>query len=163
MRALTDGHTLTGPILYPRLLMQEGSSSIYLRSCEICDIRSDCWWPFTFPCHLYGHGGLSVRYVMTIKDYLPVNKYASGDFISSWSTVGCYNRWQENSLTGNQKVPLHTALLQYVCNRHRVLENFLPLVGHFVWQSWGSPSDILGPLRRTFEIFAGHVWRDRRI
>ena len=32
---------------------------------------------------------------------------------------------------------------------HRVQENFLPLIGHFVWQSWGYSPDILS-LRPSF-------------
>ncbi len=40
----------------------------------------------------------------------------------------------------------------------RVRENFLPIVGHFVWRSWGSSSDILG-FRQSFYTENGRqIW-----
>ena len=40
----------------------------------------------------------------------------------------------------------------------RVRENFFPHVGHFVWRSWGSSSDILGFRRSFYTVNGRQIW-----
>ncbi len=48
--------------------------------------------------------------------------------------------------------------IQSLSSLTRVCENFLPLIGHFVWRSWGSSSDILG-FRQSFYTENGQqIW-----